>query len=97
MTLATTKARVSCDHTRGRAAQGPDSMTGSAQRGKGSGSLVHAAAPISERFSARAARMRSAFECRKRKGLSLRQLQVARVIDGEPVLAGEHHDPGFLW
>ena len=27
----------------------------------------------------------------------MRQLQVARVIDGEPVLAGERHDPGFLW
>ena len=54
-----TKARVSAI-TAEAARSGHDSMTGSAQAGQGSGSLVHAAAPMSERFSARAARMRSA-------------------------------------
>ena len=97
LTPATTKARVSCDHTGGRAAQGPRFDDG--QRPSGAREWVAGSCRGSDERKVLC--MRGAdeigVECRKRKGLSLRQLQVARVIDGEPVLAGERHDPGCLW
>ncbi len=90
------KARVSCDASGGRA-QRPRFDHGP----RASGARSWRAGSCRGSDERKVLCTRGADEvgvaCRKRKGLSLRQLQVARVIDAEPVLAGERHDPRFLW